>query len=68
MIRALLRGAGKVYLAIFLLFYGAAVVNFIFEEQSKELTNGLKFLSDRELRKFAILRDSALEDVFLENG
>ena len=64
MIRALLRRAGKVLLAIFLLFYGAAVVNFIFGELKKELTKELKFLSNKELKKFAILQDSALEDVF----
>ena len=64
MVCVLLRRAGKVLLAIFLLFYAAAVVNFLFEEVLKELPKSLSKWSYRELKKFAILQDSALEDVF----
>lgn len=61
---ALIRKAFKVFLAIFLLFYGAAVVNFLFQGEQREISKNLRFFSTSELEKYAILKDSALEDVF----
>lgn len=65
---ALFRMALLALLAIFALFYEVAVVNFLFQQQSLELTKPVKRLSLKQLQGFAVLGDSALELVWNATG
>ena len=64
----LFRIAFGAFLAVFALFYEVAVVNFLFQQTTMKLSTSIEFLSDAELRKYSVLRNSAQEVVLLETG
>lgn len=65
---ALYRIAVLASLGIFLLFYEVAVVNFVFQEQVVKLSRSVTELSREDLERYAVLRNSALEDVWSRTG
>eukprot|EP00177_Eucheuma_denticulatum_P001741 GFKZ01003130.1.p1 GENE.GFKZ01003130.1~~GFKZ01003130.1.p1 ORF type:complete len:665 (-),score=34.78 GFKZ01003130.1:1545-3539(-) len=56
------------FLGVFALFYEVAVVNFVFQQSRVELGKSVRNLSSRELAKYAVLRNSALENVWSAAG
>lgn len=56
------------FAGLFFLFYEAAVVQFLFHQRRIEITKGVSTLSEEELRSFAVMKDSALEDIWLATG
>lgn len=65
---ALYRIAVLASLGIFLLFYEMAVVNFLFQEDDVKLVGGVTSLSRDKLKHYAVLEDSALEEVWNATG
>lgn len=65
---ALYRIAVLASLGIFLLFYEMAVVNFLFQEENVSLSGSVALLSREELGRYAVWKDSALEDVWNMTG
>lgn len=55
-------------LGIFVLFYEVAVVNVLFQQQKSMLEKSVQTLTDAELKDYAVLKDSALENVWQETG
>lgn len=52
------------FLGVFALFYEVAVVNFVFQQSRVEIGKSVRNLSSRELAQYAVLRNSALENVW----
>lgn len=65
---SLFRFALICFAGLFFLFYEAAVVQFLFHQRRIEITKSVTTLSDEELRSFAVMGDSALEDIWLATG
>lgn len=66
---ALFRYALIGFFAIFILFYQAAIVNFLFQqEKGMKLKKRFKSLTVDELRTYSVLKDSALEYVWTAAG
>lgn len=55
-------------IGIFALFYEVAVVNFLFQQQNQSLSKPVKRLPIPALEKFAVLKGSALENVWNATG
>lgn len=64
----LFRIALVAFAGIFALFYEVAVVNFLFQQQSLELSKSVRSLSVVELQRYSVLRNSALENVWNASG
>lgn len=64
----LFRIALLAFIAVFALFYEVAVVNFLFQQNSLRIEKGVRNLSTRELNNFAVLKNSALENVWNATG
>ncbi len=62
------RIALSAFLVILLLFYEVAVVNFLFIEQSNPQGVRVTKLGRTQLREYAVLKNSALEDVWSRTG
>lgn len=56
------------FVAVFALFYEIAVVNFLFQQRTMEIDKEVASLSVDELRRFTVLKDSALEQVWTAAG
>lgn len=52
------------FLGIFILFYEVAVVNFLFQQQSLFISQSVRALTAEELKKYSVLKGSALENVW----
>ncbi|CAN8075781.1 unnamed protein product [Agarophyton chilense] len=52
------------FLSLFFLFYEAAVVQSLFQQERVTITRSVTSLSDEELRHFAVMKDSAFEDIW----
>ncbi|CAN8073779.1 unnamed protein product [Agarophyton chilense] len=61
---SLFRMALLALVAIFALFYEVAVVNFLFQQHNQTLSKPVRRLSLEQLADFAVLKDSALENVW----
>lgn len=56
------------FVGIFVLFYEVAVVNFLFQQQSLSLARSVTTLTEAELTTYAVLKNSALENVWNATG
>ena len=67
-VTSLFRVAIGAYILIFILFYEVAVVNFLFLESTPVLSKRVSRIPVSELKNYGILKNSALESVWLSAG
>ena len=67
-VSALLRVSVGSSILIFILFYEVAVVNVLFSERTPTLTKKVSRLTTSELKTYGILKNSALENVWVSAG
>ena len=65
LMRTILACTISLFLVVLLIFYQAALTNFIFKQDQK-LPNRIVSLNDNELKNFTVLRNSPLADAWLE--
>ncbi|CAN8062850.1 unnamed protein product [Agarophyton chilense] len=63
---AFLRGAMSSFAAICYFFYSASVVNFLFAQSHVDMSHTLSSLRVSDLSHYAVLKDSALEQVWVD--
>lgn len=68
MITLLVNASLIALVAIFVLFYEIGVVNSLFQTQELKIGKQVSSLSCEELRKYAVLKNSALENVWESHG
>eukprot|EP00178_Gracilaria_changii_P002490 TRINITY_DN136_c0_g1_i17.p2 TRINITY_DN136_c0_g1~~TRINITY_DN136_c0_g1_i17.p2 ORF type:complete len:502 (-),score=59.79 TRINITY_DN136_c0_g1_i17:2825-4330(-) len=52
------------FVAMFSLFYEVAVVNFLFQQQSLQITKDIQHLTQDELSRYAVVQDTAVEAIW----
>ncbi|KAI0561095.1 hypothetical protein FGB62_93g035 [Gracilaria domingensis] len=56
------------FVAMFSLFYGVAVVNFLFQQHNIQITKDIKFLTAIDLERYSMVQDTAIEAIWNSRG
>lgn len=64
----LIRVSFVFFVALFVMFYELSLVNFVFQQQNFHIKKDVDSLSQNELKKFSIMKNSALENIWNRTG